>query len=402
MKKPTILKAGLALCVLVLLNACKKEVSTSSQQENQSLRLSGVVPDDPALVAKVPLIVSSNYMNIEMQAAKKGKGGGTGGSTTGDITPPSVKITSPANGASVSGTVNVSISASDNVGVTSISLSVDGSVIGTVTSSSYTFAWNSSAAASGTHTLAAKATDAAGNYNTYSISVSINATVLPPPSSSLPSSYQLTMPPVGYQGGEASCAAFATVYAARSVEQFYKTNASSYSYATNILSPEFVYDQTKVGDCSSGTGVTTALEFMKSTGVCTWQSMPYSSTNGCSVISTSSQLAEAGNYKITSYSWLYASDQTTIKTMLLNKHVIIATIAPDQSFYDATAGFIWSAYSGGKQAAHSLVVCGYDDAKHAYKVMNSWGTSWGDAGYSWIDYDFFPYTGGGICYVITG
>jgi C1A family cysteine protease len=140
---------------------------------------------------------------------------------------------------------------------------------------------------------------------------------------------------------------------------------------------------------------------MKNKGVCTWQTMPYSTENGCSIIPTSSQLNEASNYKITSYSWLYESDQTAIKTMLINKHAVIIMIQPDASFWNATSGFIWKTLSGSQTTTHSVAICGYDDAKHAYKVMNSWGTSWGDAGYSWIDYDFLPYTGSGIGYVIN-
>jgi len=58
-------------------------------------------------------------------------------------------------------------------------------------------------------------------------------------------------------------------------------------------------------------------------------------------------------------------------------------------FVNAGPGFVWRSYSGSGSLPHTIIICGYDDLKHAYKVMNSWGTSWGDAGFSWIDYDFF-------------
>jgi hypothetical protein len=402
MKRPIILKAGLVLCVLVMLNACQKEISTAPQLDIPSPHSYGAVQNDPAMVARLPLLISSDFMSIAMQAAKKGggKGGTTGGISTGDVTSPNVSITSPANGSPVSGNVDVSVSASDNVGVTSVSLSIDGNVIGTSAGSSYTFNWNSSTVASGTHTLTAKATDAAGNYNTYSISVTTNTIVLPPPPS-VPSGFQLTMPPVEYQGGEFSCVAFAAGYAARSAELFYRTNASNYSYSTNITSPEFLYDQTKIGDCGSGTSIVKALEFMKNTGICTWQTMPYSATNGCSITPTSNQLAEAANYKISSYSFVYKSDVTAIKTLLNNKHPLIVMVVSDNSFSNAQPGFIWKSYSGSGGFNHALTICGYDDAKHAWRVMNSWGTGWCEEGYGWIDYDFLPQTGDLGAYVIN-
>ncbi len=37
-----------------------------------------------------------------------------------------------------------------------------------------------------------------------------------------------------------------------------------------------------------------------------------------------------------------------------------------------------------------MVVIGYNDTKNAFKVMNSWGTKWGDNGFAWIDYANFP------------
>lgn len=36
-----------------------------------------------------------------------------------------------------------------------------------------------------------------------------------------------------------------------------------------------------------------------------------------------------------------------------------------------------------------MVVVGYSDSYNAFKVVNSWGESWGDNGFVWIDYKAF-------------
>jgi hypothetical protein len=80
------------------------------------------------------------------------------------------------------------------------------------------------------------------------------------------------MPPVVSQGGEGACVAFAVGYAARSAEQYYRTNASSYSNSTNVFSPEFLYNQIKFSsDCCSSTAMQTALDFIKLNGIPTYK-----------------------------------------------------------------------------------------------------------------------------------
>jgi hypothetical protein len=86
-----------------------------------------------------------------------------GGPAPADTTPPTASITSPAAGSTVSGTVNVAASASDNVGVTKVEFYVDGTLAGTTTTTPYTFAWDTTAVTNVTHSLVAKAYDAAGN-----------------------------------------------------------------------------------------------------------------------------------------------------------------------------------------------------------------------------------------------
>ncbi|HWZ44116.1 MAG TPA: alkaline phosphatase family protein [Candidatus Saccharimonadales bacterium] len=84
-----------------------------------------------------------------------------------DTTPPTTSITSPANGATVSGNVTVKATASDNVGVTQIQLLVDGNLVYTTTNStSLTFGFDTTSVANGSHTLVTKAFDAAGNVGT--------------------------------------------------------------------------------------------------------------------------------------------------------------------------------------------------------------------------------------------
>jgi hypothetical protein len=79
-----------------------------------------------------------------------------------DTTPPTVAITAPTGG-TVSGTLAVNVSASDNVGVTRVDLLVNGQVVASDAIAPYAFSWNSAAVPDGSATLSAKAVDAAGN-----------------------------------------------------------------------------------------------------------------------------------------------------------------------------------------------------------------------------------------------
>jgi hypothetical protein len=94
----------------------------------------------------------------------------------GDTTPPTVSITGPANGTTVAGTVTVSASATDNVGVVGVQFKLDGVNLGAeITKAPYTLAWITSTASNGTHSLIAVARDAAGNTATSS-SVTVTVT----------------------------------------------------------------------------------------------------------------------------------------------------------------------------------------------------------------------------------
>ncbi len=83
--------------------------------------------------------------------------------TSTDNTPPTVSITSPTNGATVSSTISVQASASDNVGVIEVQFYLDSILVSTDFSSPYIWSWNTASSTNGSHTLSAKAYDAAGN-----------------------------------------------------------------------------------------------------------------------------------------------------------------------------------------------------------------------------------------------
>ncbi|HSS05201.1 MAG TPA: galactose oxidase-like domain-containing protein [Solirubrobacterales bacterium] len=81
-----------------------------------------------------------------------------------DATPPTVSLTAPAGGATVSGTANLTATASDASGVAGVQFLLDGSPLGAEdTSAPYALAWDSTTVANGSHTLAARARDGAGN-----------------------------------------------------------------------------------------------------------------------------------------------------------------------------------------------------------------------------------------------
>ncbi|MHB8493569.1 MAG: S8 family serine peptidase [Casimicrobiaceae bacterium] len=88
-----------------------------------------------------------------------------------DTTPPVVTITNPANGSKVSGMVKVGASATDNVAVASVTLSVDGAIVAMTNASSITYSWNTRKVSSGSHTISVMAKDTSGNQATTAIQV---------------------------------------------------------------------------------------------------------------------------------------------------------------------------------------------------------------------------------------
>ena len=86
------------------------------------------------------------------------------GSSLPDTTPPTVSISAPTGGATVSGTVTVSANSADNVGVAGVQFKLDGSPLGAEdTSAPFGVSWNTSLSLDGSHALTAVARDAAGN-----------------------------------------------------------------------------------------------------------------------------------------------------------------------------------------------------------------------------------------------
>ena len=105
------------------------------------------------------------------------------GIATVDSTPPSVSITAPAAAATVSRTIDVTGSASDNVGVASVQFRLDGAALGSPdTTAPYSVSWDTRSAANGPHTLTAVATDTNGLASApASVGVTVDNSVAVPP-----------------------------------------------------------------------------------------------------------------------------------------------------------------------------------------------------------------------------
>jgi hypothetical protein len=115
----------------------------------------------------------------------------TSGSGSGDTTLPTVS----ASESGTSGTITLSATASDNVGVSKVEFYVDGALKGTDTTAAYSMTLDSTTLTNGSHTLTAKAYDAAGNVATSSaVAFSVSNTV---------ASTQLIANP-GFESGTAS------------------------------------------------------------------------------------------------------------------------------------------------------------------------------------------------------
>ena len=110
-----------------------------------------------------------------------------------DSSPPIVSISSPTNGAHISGGVTVSVSASDDVGVSKVELYINGILYANDATAPYNFYWDTKNYGNGAYNLEAVAYDGSGNIgesNLITVNVDNSQDTIPPVVS-------ITSPPEG-------------------------------------------------------------------------------------------------------------------------------------------------------------------------------------------------------------
>lgn len=79
----------------------------------------------------------------------------------------------------------------------------------------------------------------------------------------------------------------------------------------------------------------------------------------------------------------------SIKAAICKYGPVAASVYVTDAFQDYTNGVFNETPSNyaNPSTNHAIVLCGWDDDKHAWLLKNSWGTDWGEDGYMWIDYN---------------
>jgi YD repeat-containing protein len=112
----------------------------------------------------ITLQLGANVITVTARDAAGNLGSALMTLTQDDTISPSVAVTAPTVGASVTGTVTVSASAADNVGVAGVRFKIDGVDLGAeVNRAPYAVTWNTTTVTNGPHVVTAVAWDAAGN-----------------------------------------------------------------------------------------------------------------------------------------------------------------------------------------------------------------------------------------------
>ena len=191
------------------------------------------------------------------------------------------------------------------------------------------------------------------------------------------------MPDVGSQGLYASCTGWSLSYAIRS----YLTRLTSEQPVA--LSPRFLYDNTvSGGKCNEGVTFPKALNFLRDVGT-----VPYKdyigTINSCSPTNVNSELlSRAKNFRISGWERISRKDLDRVKGKLYLGIPVAVGMDVGEKFEDYKSG-IFKVYESQPLYGHAMAIVGYDDTKGAFKVMNSWDTTWGENGFGWISYDVF-------------
>jgi C1A family cysteine protease len=101
---------------------------------------------------------------------------------------------------------------------------------------------------------------------------------------------------------------------------------------------------------------------------------------------------QASTHKVTSYHAVSDGDVETMKSVLASGYLVGFGFQVYDYFMSADMakkGVLPVPGPGESlQGGHAVCLAGYDDARKAFLVRNSWGANWGAVGYFWMAYDY--------------
>jgi len=169
--------------------------------------------------------------------------------------------------------------------------------------------------------------------------------------------------PVKDQGQCGSCWAFSTMAV---VESVHKINTGS---TANLAEQQLVDCNTGNEACSGGSA-TSALQWLVNNQACTTASYPYKAVKGTCQSCTASRVSIGG----------------VTLTKSRSEAALASALAGSPASVSVQADSAWQHYTGGILASPEY--CGHDHAvlavgytSDAWKIKNSWGSSWGESGY---------------------
>jgi hypothetical protein len=208
----------------------------------------------------------------------------------------------------------------------------------------------------------------------------------------LPLSVDLSfrMPKVGNQGNANSCVAWALGYAVRSYYSEALENRDT-SRQENIPSPSYIYNVAKqLGNakkCDGGSTFDLNVKVLQK-GALSLASYPYHDSD-CDAAPAPQIIASASDFRIRGARMLDHKKLDDIKGALAQSNPVVISFSADKAFMQHRGAGVFADTVADKASAgwHAIALVGYDDRKQAFRLINSWGTGWGDGGYGWVGYD---------------
>ncbi len=205
-------------------------------------------------------------------------------------------------------------------------------------------------------------------------------------------------PVTGDQGPQGSCCSWAAVYYAygyqEARDQGWNAQSGNQSY---LMSPAWAYNKL-VSNTNEGTMIENNIGILKNEGCPTLNEMPYDPYD-CNNLGSEEAWREAPLHRAEqtylAYSFKPTNPVEVLRTFIAN-HVPVAFYMDGACYPNNMwdGEFIVSTDdvdSGG--GAHCQTIIGYNDSMEedseigAFKIVNSWGSDFGNNGYYWITYD---------------